>query len=220
MILTKQKVIIEQITPTQEAYSLLERIGRVCYKSEDRITEDSATKFIKNIVARNHLSVIEHCIVTIRFIVNRGVSHELVRHRIASFSQESTRFCNYNKQNHLEFIIPHWLDIKEGVFSYNDLIPGSLTPEQIFLYGLLMSEEVYNALISGGKKPEDARDILPIDVKTEIVVTANLREWLLICNLRTAKAAHPNMRQVMSMVLDALQLEYPEIFGMGEADEA
>ena len=220
MILTKQKVIIEQITPTQEAYSLLERIGRVCYKSEDRITEDSATKFIKSIVARNHLSVIEHCVVTIRFITNRGVSHELVRHRIASFSQESTRFCNYNKQNHLEFIIPHWLDVKEGVFSYNDLTPGSLAPEQIFLYGLLMAEEAYNSLIVGGKKPEDARDILPIDVKTEIVVTANLREWLLICNLRTAKAAHPNMRQVMSMVLDALQLKYPEIFGTGEADEA
>lgn len=220
MILTKQKVIIEQIIPTQEAYSLLERIGRVCYKSENRITEDSATKFIKSIVARNHLSVIEHCVVTIRFITNRGVSHELVRHRIASFSQESTRFCNYNKQNHLEFIIPHWLDVKEGVFSYNDLTSGSLAPEQIFLYSLLMAEEAYNSLIIGGKKPEDARDILPIDVKTEIVVTANLREWLLICNLRTAKAAHPNMRQVMSMVLDALQLKYPEIFGIGKADEA
>lgn len=220
MILTKQKVIIEQIIPTQEAYSLLERIGRVCYKSENRITEDSATKFIKSIVARNHLSVIEHCVVTIRFITNRGVSHELVRHRIASFSQESTRFCNYNKQNHLEFIIPHWLDVKEGVFSYNDLTPGSLAPEQIFLYSLLMAEEAYNSLIIGGKKPEDARDILPIDVKTEIVVTANLREWLLICNLRTAKAAHPNMRQVMSMVLDALQLKYPEIFGIGKANEA
>jgi thymidylate synthase (FAD) len=220
VILTKQKVIIEQIIPTQEAYSLLERIGRVCYKSENRITEDSATKFIKSIVARNHLSVIEHCVVTIRFITNRGVSHELVRHRIASFSQESTRFCNYNKQNHLEFIIPHWLDVKEGVFSYNDLIPGSLAHEQIFLYSLLMAEEAYNSLIIGGKKPEDARDILPIDVKTEIVVTANLREWLLICNLRTAKAAHPNMRQVMSMVLDALQSKYPEIFGIGKADEA
>lgn len=554
MILTKQKVIIEQITPTQEAYSLLERIGRVCYKSENRITEDSATKFIKGIVARNHLSVIEHCIVTIRFITNRGVSHELVRHRIASFSQEcvtgdtivrkskgknitikqlyerksnqygrthnktiklrsvnedglivennmsdvfykgiqpvyeittslgykikttlnhkfkikngeyielkninvddelfvngrpclikisdeelvlmydknnpteiseklgipyrsvilrlkklgvfikhkndknkekyqnnhtkesidkmrkkikegflngrvvwnkglsehendsvkiqaktlrenhhnngredknsnwsggiltwkdkrkisgkikksvsicelcgaqnkkldvhhidkdignyneknlikvccnchkllhhgwhvgtkqildkvvsikyvgeeetydismnepyhnyvangfithnSTRFCNYNKQSHVEFIIPHWLDVKEGVFSYNDLIPGSLAPEQIFLYSLLMAEEAYNTLIAGGKKPEDARDILPIGVKTELVMTANLREWLLVCNLRTAKAAHPNMRQVMSMVLDALQLEYPEIFGIGEANEA
>ncbi|MDY0389064.1 MAG: FAD-dependent thymidylate synthase [Methanolobus sp.] len=220
MILTKQKVIIEQITPTQEAYSLLERIGRVCYKSEDRITNDSAAKFIKSIVARNHLSVIEHCVVTIRFIVNRGVSHELVRHRITSVSQESTRFCNYNKQNHLEFIIPHWLDVKEGIFSYNDLVPGSQNPEQIFLYSLLMAEETYNALIVSGKKPEDARDVLPIGVKTELVMTANLREWLLICNLRTAKAAHPNMRQVMSMVLNALQLKYPEIFGIGEADEA
>jgi len=220
VILTKQKVIIEQITPTQEAYSLLERIGRVCYKSEDRITNDSAAKFIKSIVARNHLSVIEHCVVTIRFIVNRGVSHELVRHRITSVSQESTRFCNYNKQNHLEFIIPHWLDVKEGIFSYNDLVPGSQNPEQIFLYSLLMAEETYNALIVSGKKPEDARDVLPIGVKTELVMTANLREWLLICNLRTAKAAHPNMRQVMSMVLNALQLKYPEIFGIGEADEA
>lgn len=220
MILTKQKVIIEQITPTQEAYSLLERIGRVCYKSEDRITNDSAAKFIKSIVARNHLSVIEHCVVTIRFIVNRGVSHELVRHRITSVSQESTRFCNYNKQNHLEFIIPHWLDVKEGIFSYNDLVPGSQNPEQIFLYSLLMAEETYNALIVSGKKPEDARDVLPIGVKTELVMTANLREWLLICNLRTAKTAHPNMRQVMSMVLNALQLKYPEIFGIGEADEA
>ena len=220
MILTKQKVIIEQITPTQEAYSLLERIGRVCYKSEDRITNDSAAKFIKSIVARNHLSVIEHCVVTIRFIVNRGVSHELVRHRITSVSQESTRFCNYNKQNHLEFIIPHWLDVKEGIFNYNDLVPGSQNPEQIFLYSLLMAEETYNALIVSGKKPEDARDVLPIGVKTELVMTANLREWLLICNLRTAKTAHPNMRQVMSMVLNALQLKYPEIFGIGEADEA
>jgi thymidylate synthase (FAD) len=220
VILTKQKVVIEQMTPMQEAYSLLERIGRVCYKSEDKITEDSAAKFIKSIVARNHLSVIEHCVVTIRFIVNRGVSHELVRHRITSVSQESTRFCNYNKQNHLEFIIPHWLDVKEGIFSYNDLVPGSQNPEQIFLYSLLMAEETYNALIVSGKKPEDARDVLPIGVKTELVMTANLREWLLICNLRTAKAAHPNMRQVMSMVLNALQLKYPEIFGIGEADEA
>lgn len=220
MILTKQKIIIEQMTPMQEAYSLLERIGRVCYKSEDRITNDSAAKFIKSIVARNHLSVIEHCVVTIRFIVNRGVSHELVRHRIASFSQESTRFCNYNKQNHLKFIIPHWLDVKEGIFSYNDLVPGSQNPEQIFLYSLLMAEETYNALIVSGKKPEDARDVLPIGVKTELVMTANLREWLLICNLRTAKTAHPNMRQVMSMVLNTLQLKYPEIFGIGEADEA
>ena len=220
MILTKQKVIIEQITPTQEAYSLLERIGRVCYKSEDRITEGSATKFIKSIVARNHLSVIEHCIVTIRFITNRGVSHELVRHRIASFTQKSTRFCRDNKNGHVEFIIPHWLDVKEGVFSYNDLIPGSQSPEQLFLYGLLTAEDAYNALIISGKKPEDARDILPIGVKTELVMTANLREWLLVCNLRTEKAAHPNMRQVMSMVLNALQLEYPEIFGIGEADEA
>lgn len=220
MILTKQKVVIEQMTTMQEAYSLLERIGRVCYKSEDKITEDSAAKFIKGIVTRNHLSVIEHCIVTVRFIINRGVSHELVRHRIASFSQESTRFCNYNKQSHVEFIIPHWLDVKEGVFSYNDLIPGSQNPEQLFLYGLLTAEDAYNALIISGKKPEDARDILPIGVKTELVMTANLREWLLVCNLRTAKDAHPNMRQVMSMVLNALQLEYPEIFGIGEADEA
>lgn len=220
MILTKQKVVIEQMTPMQEAYSLLERIGRVCYKSEDKITEDSAAKFIKGIVARNHLSVIEHCIVTIRFIINRGVSHELVRHRLASFTQKSTRFCRDNKNGHVEFIIPHWLDVKEGIFSYNDLIPGSQNPEQLFLYGLLTAEDAYNALIISGKKPEDARDILPIGVKTELVMTANLREWLLVCNLRTAKAAHPNMRQVMSMVLNALQLEYPEIFGIGEANEA
>lgn len=220
MILTKQKVVIEQMTPMQEAYSLLERIGRVCYKSEDKITEDSAAKFIKSIVAHNHLSVIEHCIVTIRFIINRGVSHELVRHRLASFTQKSTRFCRDNKNGHVEFIIPHWLDVKEGVFSYNDLIPGSPSPEQLFLYGLLTAEGTYNALITAGKKPEDARDILPIDVKTELVMTANLREWLLVCNLRTEKAAHPNMRQVMSMVLNALQSEYPEIFGIDEADEA
>lgn len=200
------------MTPMKEAYSLLERIGRVCYKSEDRITEGSSIKFIKNIVARNHLSVIEHCIVTIRFIVNRGVSHELVRHRITSVSQESTRFCNYNKQSHLEFIIPHWLNVKEGVFSYSDLIAGSQAPEQVFLYSLLMAEEAYNALIINGKKPEDARDVLPIGIKTELVMTANLREWLLICNLRTAKAAHPNTKQVMLMVLETLQTEYPEIF--------
>lgn len=210
MILTKPSIKIEQMTPVMDAYSLLERIGRVCYKSEERITDSSSIQFIKNIVKRNHLSVIEHCIVTISFIVNRGVSHELVRHRIASFSQESTRFCNYANKNHIEFIIPHWLDVKEGI--YTSPIISSDDAIVAFTQGLIHSELIYKRLIALGKKPEDARDILPIDLKTEIVMTANLREWLLVCQLRTAPDAHPNMRQAMNIVYDILQQEYPEIF--------
>ncbi|NCU28786.1 MAG: hypothetical protein EOM85_03910 [Candidatus Moranbacteria bacterium] len=543
MILTKQKVIIEQMTPVYDAYRLIEKIGRVCYKSEERITPTSSTKFIENIVARNHLSVIEHCIVSIRFIVNRGVSHELVRHRLASYcidgeaitettiptsrevkkrtikqlydmkktshgkgrlkliklnamdeetgkivqgriddviysgkkqaveliveggyavkctlehrfytedgwfqlsdiikkglkiatngipepdrdwliaeyidkrrtrpdiakelgvsdswlgkyikragikkplslrinraggrgikgmhgidgikkisermhgeknpmwrggtttfrqklckeitaelrrsiyqrdsfscrlcnetggkltlhhiipiwqdnslniepsnlitlckqchhsingkehivankflpikevlphprsfrklaafrkviscnpcgeidtydiamkepyhnfiangfvvhnSQESTRYCNYSNKNHVEFIIPHWLNLPEGI--YHSPIVDSDESVIAFTQGLIHSELIYKRLIGFGKKPEDARDILPIDLKTELVMTANLREWLIVCQLRTATNAHPNMRQVMNIVYNKLQQEYPEIF--------
>jgi len=210
MILTKQKVIIEQMTPVYDAYRLIEKIGRVCYKSEERITPSSSTKFIENLIARNHLSVIEHCIVSVRFIVNRGVSHELVRHRLASFSQESSRYCNYANKEHVEFIIPHWLDLPEG--TYHSPIINSDDAVVAFTQGLIHSERIYKRLIEAGKKPEDARDILPIDLKTELVMTANLREWLLVCQLRTDKAAHPNMRQVMGIVYNKLQQEYPEIF--------
>jgi thymidylate synthase (FAD) len=212
MILRNPKIEIEQITPTKKAYELLERIGRVCYKSEDMITDYSANSFIQKLVKRNHLSVIEHCIVTIRFITNRGVTDELLRHRLASFTQESTRFCNYANRDHIEFIIPHWIDMKDCVYTYDDLPPRLLDSKDIFLYGLLNAEHTYFDLIESGKKPEDARDILPLDIKTELVMTANLREWLLVCKLRAEKPAHPNMIQIMSTVLKRLRKEYPEIF--------
>ena len=155
----------------------LERCGRVCYKSEDKITEGSAEKFIGMILKSGHESVLEHEKLTVKFICDRGVTHEIVRHRIASYSQESTRYCNYSKDkfgNELTFIRPcFWADDSDEYAVWKQAM------EDI--------EKTYVKLISLGAKPEEARSILPNSLKTEIVCTMNLREWRHFFRLRTAK---------------------------------
>jgi thymidylate synthase (FAD) len=183
--------------------SLLKKIelaGRVCYKSEDKITEDSASKFVEKIVNTGHHSVIEHVNITVKFITNRGVTHELVRHRIASYSQESTRYVNYNKD--MAFVKPHWFDEKpEG------------DPARQDWFGIMAEiEDTYNNLLAEGLKPQDARGVLPNDLKTEIVVTANLREWKHILTLRTSVAAHPQIRFLLLPLLQKFRELLPEIF--------
>lgn len=204
----------------------IEKIGRTCYKSEDHITKDSAEKFIKMIIDNGHESVLEHEKITVRIICDRGVSHELVRHRIASYSQESTRFCNYSKDNfgnQLTFILPLWCSDellgdwdREGVrniahiWGPNDY---KLTLEdQVFIEQLFNSESSYLFLIERGWTPQQARSILPTALKTEIVITANLREWRLIFKQRTAKAAHPQMREIMIPLLKDFQRRIPVIY--------
>jgi thymidylate synthase (FAD) len=180
----------------------IERIGRVCYKSENKITADSSRRFIAGILKSGHESVIEHESITVRFICDRGVSHEIVRHRLASFSQESTRYCNYSKAKfgkELTLIRPFfWKDDPEKYAVWQDTMQ--------------CIENNYNKLIEMGAKPEEARSILPNSLKTEIVVTMNLREWRHFFSLRADAHAHPQMRELAVPLLKQFQQKIPVIF--------
>lgn len=180
----------------------IEKIGRVCYKSEEKITEDSAKKFISNIIKNGHESVIEHETITVRVICDRGVSHEIVRHRIASYSQESTRYCNYCNEKfgkELTVIKPtFWTeDSKEY---------------KVWMEMMNEIEKKYNMLIEMGAKPQEARSILPNSLKTEIIMTMNLREWRHFFKLRVSLRAHPQMKEVASMILKKFKEDIPVFF--------
>jgi thymidylate synthase (FAD) len=180
----------------------IEAFGRVCYKSERNISPDSAASFIQKIIRSGHESVIEHEKLSVRIICDRGVTHEIVRHRIASYSQESTRYCNYTKDkfgNELTFIKP--------CFWSEDSASYSLWKEQV-----QSAETCYFALIKAGATPEQARSILPNSLKTEIIVTMNLREWRHFFQLRTSNRAHPQMREVAVPLLHQMQKLLPPIF--------
>lgn len=185
-----------------ELLKRIERIGRVCYKSEASITNDSAIKFVENIVKKGHESVIEHEKITVKIICDRGVSHEIVRHRIASYSQESTRYCNYYADkfgNELTFIKPYFWN-------------KDITKYKVWESTMLYIEKAYLQLIESGAKPQEARSVLPNSLKTEIIVTMNLREWRHFFKLRADKAAHPQMRQIALPLLKEFQKKIPVIF--------
>jgi thymidylate synthase (FAD) len=193
--------ILDEINGEQMIKSI-ESKGRVCYKSEDRITEDSARTFIGNILKSGHESVIEHEKISVRIVCDRGVSHEIVRHRIASYSQESTRYCNYNKDkfgNELTFIKPSFWE--EGSEQY-----------KIWVESMQLAEDSYMKLIEIGAKPQEARSILPNSLKTEIIVTMNLREWRHFFRLRTSEKAHPQMREIACPMLDEFKRKIPVLF--------
>lgn len=180
----------------------IEKAGRTCYKSEDRIGPHTARQFVQRILDSSHESVIEHEKVTVRFICDRGVSHELVRHRLASFSQESTRYCNYGKEKYgaeITVIQPYYWD--EG------------SPEwEAWRKGCEAAEQAYFELLTLGASPEQARGVLPNAIKTEIVVTTNLREWRHILKMRTSPRAHPQIRHIMVALLKELKQQIPVIF--------
>ena len=201
---------------------LIERAGRTCYKSEDRIAPGTATNFVSMVCKRNHESVLEHASISVRFICDRGVSHELVRHRIASFSQESTRYCNYgsNKKG-ITFIIPPWTELEPTELTednvhqfYADAYENLNVNDVRWVKTMLYLEGEYNKSLDDGWKPEQARDLLPNSLKTEIVVTANLREWKHIFKVRVAPAAHPQMCELMEPLQRQLILDLPEIFSV------
>jgi thymidylate synthase (FAD) len=180
----------------------IEKAGRICYKSENKITQDSAKMFIQKILQSGHESVIEHEKITAKIICDRGVSHEIVRHRIASYSQESTRYCNYSGikfGNELTLIRP---------FYWNQ----DLEKYSIWQQTMQTIETNYIKLISMGARPEEARSILPNSLKTEIVVTMNLREWRHFFKLRTGIKAHPQMREITIPMLKKYKEEVPVIF--------
>ena len=188
----------------------IEIYGRTCYKSEDKITDESAEKFVEMIIKNGHHSVLEHVSASVRFITNRGVTHELVRHRLCAFSQESTRYVNYGGKE-MEFILPVWWG---GTSLYKSESPFSdrNMAQQLWLNSIAGAEKDYNHLISLGWNPGQAREVLPNSLKTEIVLTANLREWRHIFKLRTSKAAHPQMRALMIDCLTGFKEEMPAIF--------
>lgn len=185
-----------------ELLKKLEKIGRVCYKSESRITDDSAKKFIANIIQSGHESVIEHEKISVRIICDRGVTHEIVRHRIASYSQESTRYCNYANDK-----FGKELTLIKPIFWAEDSVEYNCWYET-----MQKIEDAYNILIEKGVKPQEARSLLPNSLKTEIIVTMNLREWRHFLKLRTSLRAHPQMREIACAILGEFKKRIPIIF--------
>ena len=187
---------------TPDMQFIIEQAGRTCYKSEDKITEDSAGEFIERIKGFKHDSVLEHGSITVRFITDRGVSHELVRHRLASFSQESTRYCNYGKDkfgNEITVIEPcFWVD---DVVAYETWKSACETAERYYFHLL------------DGNTPQQARSVLPNSLKTEVVMTANPREWRHVFKVRAHRDAHPQMVEVMKPLLAKFQTHWPALFG-------
>lgn len=195
---------VELINPIsyQDLLSTVEIAGRTCYKSEDKITDGSAEKFVRNILKRGHEAVIEHASLTVRFACDRGVSHEIVRHRLAAYCQESTRYCNYSKDGFGGEITV----IKPMSFDCSD------SPYRIWKRSCENAETAYFDLLNEGCTPQEARSVLPNSTKTEVVMTANMREWRHFLRLRTAPAAHPDMREVAKMLLTEMQTRYPAFF--------
>lgn len=201
----------------------IEKIGRVCYKSEDKITEDgeSAKKFVKMLIDRGHEAMIEHSSLSVKFTVDRGVSHELVRHRIASFAQESTRYCNYsldkfgNEINVIE--IDGGIEHDAKMKNMSTLERNAIEDE--WASAMEDAERHYIKLMEMGATPQIARSVLPNSTKTEITITANYREWRNFFKLRTAKAAHPQMQEVTRPLLNELKTRLPIIFDDIEVEE-
>lgn len=189
----------------QDGISILNQIevaGRTCYKSEDKITPDSSAGFVKRIIKSGHHSVIEHINVTVRFVCDRGISHELVRHRLAAYSQESTRYANYSRDkfgNEITVIKP--LFLTEGSAEY-----------LVWFTAMENAEKSYMKLLEIGARPEEARSVLPNSLKTEVVMTCNLREWRHVLNLRCSKPAHSQIREIMFPLLEELHKRIPVLF--------
>lgn len=207
MILVKPN--FEVLTPidSKKIIRHIETAGRVCYKSENKITEHSGFNFVNKIIAKGHESVLEHFSISVRVICDRGVSHEIVRHRIASYSQESTRYCNY--KGGVCFVIPPWVNIDPG--EYNHLVNENYA-EAIWFFQCRSAEEGYLKLLQEGWSPQQARSVLPNSLKTEIVMTMNLREWRHFFKLRCARAAHPQMREIAILMLARFAMDLPAVF--------
>lgn len=202
MIVVEPSVELEWITPNAE--QVIERAGRTAYKSEDKITPDSAAKFITMIIASGHHSVLEHASASFRFIFDRGISHEAVRHRLCSIVQESSRYCSYNKDkfgSQIRVVVPP--------FTSSD----KEAAREVWARAVEAAESAYMQLIALGEKPQIARSVLPTCLKTEMCMMANFREWRTIFYLRLDKKAHPQIQQVMAMAAKILIEKCPAVFG-------
>jgi thymidylate synthase (FAD) len=197
MVIVSPSVKIETEIDTEKIYKFLELCGRNAYKSEDKITQESAEKFLRMLISRGHESVLEHFSVTVRIVCDRGVSHQLVRHRIASYTQESTR---YTSSNPMQVIKPYWYDI--------DLAAGIRWANTMKIL-----EDTYAYLrTEHNLAPQDARAVLPLSLKTEVIATMNLREWRHVLRIRTAPDAHPHIRFLMLALLKQFKECLPILF--------
>lgn len=206
MKIIKQYVELEEKLNGKELLEKIERAGRTCYKSEDLAKEGSAERFVRNIIKSGHESVIEHVSISVRIITNRGNSHEIVRHRIASYSQASTRYCSYNKDkfgNELTFIEPIF-DKKHNTNEEEYMKEWVSCMREI--------EKTYLNMTNNGVLAEYARDVLPNSLETEIVCTMNLRAWRNFLKLRMSKNAHPQIRDIAFKIFDIFYKELPVVF--------
>ena len=223
---------LDDPSTASDIYGKIERAGRVCYKSEDRITKDSGEKFVRAMVKNGHEAMLEHASMSVLFTVDRGVSHELVRHRLCSFAQESTRFCRYSKDKfggEITVILPYFLRnlSEEHRLMLLDIFYGKVdlkedwkpTPSEIFYArwydACSTAEREYINLLDLGCTPEEARTVLPMSLKTDIVMTANMREWRQIFKLRAAGEygkPHPQMLEVMVPLLNECKMKLPALF--------
>ena len=199
------EILTDLSNPIETILKPIERAGRICYKSENNITDDSCLTFCKNILNRGHEAVIEHSQLSVRFTVDRAIANELVRHRIASYCQESTRYVNYSKDkfgNEIKVIEPE------------DLLPRDSTDYNIWWMSCKNAEEAYMAMLSNNVKPEIARNVLPLSTETEIIMTANIREWRSVLRIRSSHnmCAHPQMRSICDHLLAELKSKIPVLF--------
>ena len=232
MEIVKPSIKVHWLIDPDTILKHIESCAKKCYQAEHTINEDSYRIFVPKLIERKHESTIEHISITVDIITNRGVTHELVRHRICSFSQESTRYCNYSRDkfgNSIKVIEPTYFSINEPtkkilfpnceaffegktLFSFQK--EYKMNSFDIWYLSCMFDEWAYNALINEfGKTAQEAREVLPNSLKTEISVTANLREWRHIFKLRCAKDAHPQIRDISYMILEEFNKKLPEVFG-------
>ena len=192
----------------QDPIQLIEMAGRTAYQSRDKITEDSANKFVKMLRDRGHESVLEHSAMTVEFNnVSRGFTHELVRHRLAAYTQESTRYVD---ESNFLVVIPPDKNADEKVVELN--LPNGMKAKVSFQEWMDLNEQMYRGLRKADWIPQDARQVLPIGIKSQIVITCNFREWRHIFKLRTASGAHWEIRRVMLNLLSDVKQRLPVIF--------
>lgn len=229
MRLIKPKVeILDNLNGT-DILKRIERVARTCYKSEDKISEDdsSARKLVTNLINSKHEAMLEFVDITVKFTCDRITSQSIVRCRLASYAQESTRYCNYTKdkfKNECTFIIPSWLDVPEGNYTYWDgdwvdmdklkinLPADEKTAASQWLFAMQYADTTYSCLINQGWKAQQARMVLPMSIKTEINMKCNLREWRHFFNLRCSQAAHPDIRMLALDLLKQFHEVIPIIF--------
>jgi len=202
MNIIKPSFVIESNFDGDEILKHVEKAGRTAYKSEDKITDGSAKKFISKIMNFKHESVIEHFSITVRVICDRGVTHEIVRHRLASYTQESTRYVNYSKGKY-----GNEITVIEPIFWESDS-----EKYKIWKKAMENAEKSYMDLLALKATPQEARSVLPNSLKTEILMTMNLRSWRHFFELRCHKAAHPQMREIAIPMLEEFKKQVPVIF--------